>query len=217
MSPGSWVKLRHRCSAVHLLHIFRKSFHKNTSGELLLKWRLLQLCNISLKGWEAHQYEAEETSIEFRHIQKKTNDEKCIGGVKRILLTKSPYSSNSRCQMFFKVGFLKNFVIVTGKYLCLSLFSIKLQAWGCNFIKTRLQHRYFPVKFVKFLKRLFLQNTCGGCFWKPLFAAGIFHHKPCFDKLRYPWWTNNECDTKESEKCKSDNFLFLYDLREPKM
>ena len=66
------IKLRHRCSPVNLLHIFRKPFHNNTSGGLFLKWRLLQLCNISLKGWEGHQYEAEETSIEFPHsIQKR--------------------------------------------------------------------------------------------------------------------------------------------------
>ena len=29
---------------------------------------------------------------------------------------------------------------------------------ACNFIKKRLQHRCFPMKFTKFLRTLFLQN-----------------------------------------------------------
>ena len=33
-----------------------------------------------------------------------------------------------------------------------------------NFIKKRLQHSCFPVKFAKFLKAPFLQKTSGGCF-----------------------------------------------------
>ena len=36
---------------------------------------------------------------------------------------------------------------------------------ACNFIKKRLQHRCFPVKFVKFTKTPFLQNNSSGCFW----------------------------------------------------
>ena len=33
---------------------------------------------------------------------------------------------------------------------------------ACNFIKKRLQHDRFPVKFAKSLKNTFLQNTSGG-------------------------------------------------------
>ena len=36
-------------------------------------------------------------------------------------------SRSSRSRMFFKIGVLKNFAIFTGKYLCWSLFLIKLQ------------------------------------------------------------------------------------------
>ena len=64
---------------------------------------------------------------------------------------------SSRSQIFFKIGVLKNFANFTGKHLCWSLF------W--NFIKNRLQHRCFPVKFAKFLRTPFLQNTSGGYFW----------------------------------------------------
>ena len=38
-------------------------------------------------------------------------------------------------------------------------FLIKLQTSACNFIKKRLWHRCFPVKFSEFLRILFLQNT----------------------------------------------------------
>ena len=34
---------------------------------------------------------------------------------------------------------------------------------ACNFIKKRLQHGCFPVKFVKFLRTPFSDNTSRGC------------------------------------------------------
>ena len=55
---------------------------------------------------------------------------------------------NSRSQMFFKVGVLKNFVSFTGKHLCWSLFLIKLQAWRPNFLKKETPTQIFPVKFL---------------------------------------------------------------------
>ena len=53
--------------------------------------------------------------------------------------------SSSRSQMFFKISHaLKNFAIFTGKHLCWSIFLINLVSQeSCNFIKERLQHRYF--------------------------------------------------------------------------
>ena len=73
---------------------------------------------------------------------------------------------SSRLQMFFKIGVLKIFASFTGKHLCWSPLLMKLQAWrSANFIKTRLQHGCFPVKFIKFLRTPFVQNTSGGCFW----------------------------------------------------
>ena len=38
-------------------------------------------------------------------------------------------SRSSRSQIFFKIGILKNFALITGKHLWWSLFSIKLQVW----------------------------------------------------------------------------------------
>ena len=58
---------------------------------------------------------------------------------------------SSRSQMFFKVDVLKNFANFTGKHVYCSLFLIKI----CNFIKKRLQHTCFPVKFAKLLRTPF--------------------------------------------------------------
>ena len=40
-----------------------------------------------------------------------------------------------------------------------SLFNKAAGLKACNFIKKRLEHRCFPVKFAKFLRTTFLQNT----------------------------------------------------------
>ena len=44
------IALRHGCSPVNLLHIFRTPFPKNTSGRLLLHLQFLILALKSLKG-----------------------------------------------------------------------------------------------------------------------------------------------------------------------
>ena len=50
---------------------------------------------------------------------------------------------SSRSWIFFKIGALKNFANFKGKYLCSSLFLIKLQAWSlvtlsdCNWTRTQ--------------------------------------------------------------------------------
>ena len=61
------------------------------------------------------------------------------------LLLKTTRSSH--LQMFFKIGALKNFAIFTGKHPC----------WN-NFIKKRLQLRFFPMNIARFLRTVILQN-----------------------------------------------------------
>ena len=61
---------------------------------------------------------------------------------------------NQLPEVFRKKGVLKNFAIFTRKHLCWSLFSV----FGVNFIKERLQHRYFPVNITKFLRTAILKN-----------------------------------------------------------
>ena len=64
-------------------------------------------------------------------------------------------------QVFYRKAVLKNFAIFTEKPLCWSLFLHKntgLQSW--NFIKKRLQRRFFPVNIAKFLRTTVLKNIC---------------------------------------------------------
>ena len=59
-----------------------------------------------------------------------------------------------------KMCFKKNFLTVTGKYLCQSVFLNKVAALS--------QSRYFPVNFAKFFRTVFLLNTSGDCFFQIL-------------------------------------------------
>ena len=73
----------------------------------------------------------------------------------------------SRLEMFYKIGVLKNFVTVTGKHLCRSLFfNVVGVLRTATLLKKKLQLRRFPVNFTRFLKILFLKNTSGDCFLK---------------------------------------------------
>ena len=63
----------------------------------------------------------------------------------RLLLVMSR-SSDRKCSV--SKGVLKNFANFTGKHMCWTLF-----------LKKRLQHRCFPVKFAKLLRTLVLKNT----------------------------------------------------------
>ena len=70
-------------------------------------------------------------------------------------------SSHWRCSI--KKAALKKFTIFTRKYLCWSLFLIKLQAFRENvsgLIKKRVQHRCSPVNIAKFLRIPILKTTC---------------------------------------------------------
>ena len=74
-------------------------------------------------------------------------------------------NKSSRSQIFFKIGALSNIAKSTGKHLCWSFFLMKVACLKAyNFIKKRFQHRCFPMNIAKFLRALFLQNTCCVCF-----------------------------------------------------
>ena len=64
-----------------------------------------------------------------------------------------------------KYFFRKSFANFTGETPVLeSLFKKVTDPQACNFIKKRFQHSYFPVKYAKFLRAPFLQNTSAGYF-----------------------------------------------------
>ena len=90
--------------------------------------------------------------------------------LRKLLMACTPNDRSSRSQMFFKIGVLKHFSNFTEKQLCWSLFLIKLHARGsANLLKRESNTTVFPVKFTKFLRAPFLQNTSAGCFWNVKF------------------------------------------------
>ena len=64
-----------------------------------------------------------------------------------LFLSMGWFSRSGRSQMFFKIDVLRKLPNLAEKHLCWTLFLIKF-----FFIKKRLQHRCFPVKFVKLLR-----------------------------------------------------------------
>ena len=91
---------------------------------------------------------------------------------------------------------------------------------ACNFIKKRLQHRYFPVKFAIFLRTPILKNICkrlNDCFCSfflrtlcSLFTSQIYRPKiKCKDGDSY-FYKNQKYRPLKTEK----NLLFqLIDFR----
>ena len=82
-------------------------------------------------------------------------------------------SSHWRCST--KKAILGHFVIFTGKHLCWGLFFTKVAGHqACNFVKKRLQHRYFLANIRKFIRRPILKNICKRLhFWK-VFNENVF-------------------------------------------
>ena len=68
-----------------------------------------------------------------------------------------PYRRSTHQSCCMKKNVLKQVAAnFTGKHLCQSLFFNKVAGLR---LKKRLWHRHFPVNFVKFLRKTFLQNT----------------------------------------------------------
>ena len=81
--------------------------------------------------------------------------------------------------MFFKISVLKNFAIFEGKYMCWSLFLIKVQAFKlAKLLIKRLQRRCFYVYIAKFFKKaLITARGCFFCFYVVLYKYGkLFLH-----------------------------------------
>ena len=73
---------------------------------------------------------------------------------------------------------IKNLPKLTGKHLCWSLFLNKVAGLrSATLLNKRLQHRFFPVSFGKFLRTPFLQNTS-----KRLF---LYHYDNSHRKLQF--------------------------------
>ena len=72
-------------------------------------------------------------------------------------LQQRSFLRRSRLQMFFKIGVYIS--QISQDNATESLFLIKLQALLCNFIKESLQHKRFPVKFLKLLRTPIFHKT----------------------------------------------------------
>ena len=96
-------------------------------------------------------------------------------------------------EVFYKKVVLINLAKFTGKNLCLSLFFNKVTGFRPSaLLKSRLRHRCFPVKFTKFLRTPFLQNTSGRLLLKIQYSNPLFSFIPLNIYLVYNV-TNDSC------------------------
>ena len=87
-------------------------------------------------------------------------------------LVESYKSFQWRC--YIKKAFLQHFVIFTGKHLRWGLFFNKVAGHQCcNFIKKKLQRRYFLVNIEKFIITPILQNICERLHFWEVFCKNI--------------------------------------------
>ena len=66
------------------------------------------------------------------------------------------FDRSSHWRSSVEKGILKTFANFTGKHLCWNVLIHSVK----NFVKKRLQHRCFPVKFAKLLRTPILKNIC---------------------------------------------------------
>ena len=94
-------------------------------------------------------------------------------------------SSHRRCSV--KKGVLKNFVLE-------SLFNQVADLQSSNFVKKRLQHRCFPVKYAKFLRTSILKNICKRVLLQ--FLSRSSHYNTFFSvqaqtEMVEEWWSES--------------------------
>ena len=98
-------------------------------------------------------------------ILKNISEENTCAGVSTYLFNSQSMSRPDKCRSSHwrcsvKKGLLKNLANFTGKHLFGVSFNKVPANQAYNFTKIRLQHRCFPVKFSKFLRKPILKNIC---------------------------------------------------------
>ena len=133
------ITLRHGCSPVNLLHIFRTPFLKNTSGRLLLKVIFI---------WSVHHRDIAflcQTLIELDYFI--------------FVILGNSFGDPEAVVRSFSIE--KVFLEISQS----SQENNRLEA--CNFIKKEVLAQVFSCEFCEISKNtLFLQNSSGGCFWR---------------------------------------------------
>ena len=95
-------------------------------------------------------------------------------------------SSHQRCST--KKAILKHFVKFTGKHLCRHLSFNKVAGHqACNFLKKRLQHRFFLANIGKFIRRPILKNISEWLHCWKVFCEKVFQIRSELSKRNY-WW-----------------------------
>ena len=88
--------------------------------------------------------------------------------------------------MFFKIGVLKSFTILTRKYLCWNLFVIQLQPFSlAAILKINHSTGVFLWILPNFKEHLFWKTSMIGCFWnlmKVLFDHEILSFWTCYEE-----------------------------------
>ena len=115
--------------------------------------------------------------------------------------------------MFCKKGVLRIFTKFTGKHLCQRLFSNKIAGWRtATLLKKSFWHKCFPVNFVKFLRKLFLQNTSGGCFCTLLLRWDNLYSLYCLNHIEFDFKNINQ-EFLLSLKSLKTTFYSIFDNR----
>ena len=130
-------------SSMVFLSLLRKS-HLSISYRGLLLWS-----SSILSSWERLflyysivPYDSDKSGAHLLHNVSWISTEKFLMG-NPVILFKSSHS-----EMFYKIGILKNFVKFTRRHLSRSLIFNKVTSLrNATLLKTRLQHRCFPVNF----------------------------------------------------------------------
>ena len=103
----------------------------------------------------------------------------------------NPRSNHRRCSM--KKVVLENFAKFTGKHLCQGPFFNNVAGMPATLLK-----KCFPVNFAKFSRKLFLQNTPGGCLCNPVKCCKIHMVKSTYNNI-----------AKYCLSCQYNFFIFL--------
>ena len=81
------------------------------------------------------------------------------------MFLQKPFQCN-RSQIFFKLGVIVNFPIITRESLFNPCFNKVTGLMACNFIKKETPTQVFSCECLKMFEKNFLWNTSGGCFWE---------------------------------------------------
>ena len=115
--------------------------------------------------------------------------------------------------MFCKKGVLRIFTKFTGKHLCQRLFSNKIAGLRtATLLKKSFWHKCFPVNFVKFLRKIFLQNTSGGCFCTLLLRWDNLYSLYCLNHIEFDFKNINQ-EFLLSLKSLKTTFYSIFDNR----